>query len=179
MSQKESENEQDSNFEMNQFNLKCDKHSNNYICYYCKHCQKNICENCVEHLSHEIIPFSKIGLNEEEYDKIEKLLKEIENKLYCFNKIKEDIEDYFNKMKIIEQNKLIYENDTTNNYKEYIINYLELIKNKLEISEINLNELISDKKEMYKDNYIISIYDIKRDKKDKYDYNIQKTSNKY
>ena len=91
-------------------------------------------------------------------NKIEDLLKDINDKLNELNKIKENIENYINEIKLIKENTLIYENDNNNNYKEYIIKYIEKIKNKLEFKEINLNNLLN------KDNYIISIYEIKKDR---------------
>ena len=41
--------------------------------------------------------------------------------------MKKDIEDLLIKIKSIKENKLIYENDIDNNYKEYYIKYLENI----------------------------------------------------
>ena len=146
-------------FKEDLINLNCNKHNNNTINYYCKSCKNNICDNCLkEHSFHEIIPFNKIGLNENEMNKIEDLLKDINDKLNNLNKIKENIEKSINKIKLIKENTLIYENDNNNNYKEYIIKYIEKIKNKLEFKEINLNDLLN------KDNYIISIYEIKKDR---------------
>ena len=43
----------------------------------------------------------------------------MENVINKFNKMKKYIEDLLIKMKSIKENKLIYENDIDNNYKEY------------------------------------------------------------
>ena len=105
-------------FKEDLINLKCNKHNNNTINYYCKSCKNNICDNCIkEHPFHEIIPFNKIGLNKNEMNTIEDLLKDINDKLNNLNKIKENIENYINKIKLIKENTLIYENDNNNNYK--------------------------------------------------------------
>ena len=74
------------NIELFKFN--CDKHSK-IINNYCKECKKNICDNCIkEHLTHNIIPFNKIGLNNNEIKRIENIFKDIDNKLNKFNKMK-------------------------------------------------------------------------------------------
>ena len=73
------------------FKFNCDKHSK-IINNYCKECKKNICDNCIEeHLTHNIIPFNKIGLNDNEIKRIENIFKEIDNNLNIFNKMKKDI----------------------------------------------------------------------------------------
>ena len=66
-------------------------------------------------------------------------------------------------MKLINENKLIYENDIDNNYKEYYIKYLENINKMLDNNEIKLIDLTPK-------NEIICIYDIKKCKNDKNDY---------
>ena len=46
------------------------------INYYCKECKKNICKNCIEeHSTHNIIPFNKIGLNDNEIKRMKIYLK--------------------------------------------------------------------------------------------------------
>ena len=63
------------------FKFNCDKHSK-IINNYCKECKKNICDNCIkEHSNHNIIPFNKIGLNDNEIKRIENIFKEIDNNL--------------------------------------------------------------------------------------------------
>jgi serine/threonine protein kinase len=90
------------------FKFNCDKHSK-IINNYCKECKKNICDNCIkEHSTHNIIPFNKIGLNDNEIKRIENIFKEIDNKLNIFNKNKKDVEDLLITIKSIKENKLIY-----------------------------------------------------------------------
>ena len=127
-----------------------------------KHLKQNICENYIEeHSTHNIIPFNKIGLNNNKNKRIENLYKEIENKL---NKKKKDIEDLLLKMESIKENKLIYENDIDNNYKEYYIKYLENINKLLDNNEIQLIDLTVPKFQKSK-NEIIGFYDTKKGKK--------------
>ena len=86
----------------NQFN--CYKHLK-IIKYYCKEYKKNICGSCIiEHLNHKIIPFYKIGLRENEINRIENVFKEIDNYLTSFNEIKKDIKHLYLKMKLINEN---------------------------------------------------------------------------
>ena len=151
------------------FKFNCDKHSK-IINNYCKECKKNICDNCIEeHLTHNIIPFNKIGLNDNEIKRMENIFKDIDNKLNKFNKMKKDIEDLLIKIKLIKENKLIYENDIDNNYKEYYIKYLENINKILDNNEIKIIDLTPPKNQNSK-NETICIYDIKKGKKDKDDY---------
>ena len=148
------------------FKFDCDKHSK-IINNYCKECKKNICDICItEHSNHNIIPFNKIGLNDNEINRTENIFKEIDNK---FNKMKKNIKDLLMKMESFKDNKLIYENDIDNNYKEYYIKYLENINKLLDNNEIKLIDLNLPEKEKSK-NEIICIYDIKKGKNDKDDY---------
>ena len=111
------------------------------------------------------IQFIKLfPLNDNEIKRIENIFKEIDNNLNKFNKMKKDIEELLIKMKSIKENKLIYENDIDNNYKEYYIKYLENINKILDNNEFKLIDLTPPKNE------IICIYDIKKDKNDKNDY---------
>ena len=83
--------------------------------------------------------------------------------------MKKDIEDLLIKIKSIKENKLIYENDIGNNYKEYYIKYLENINKILDNNTIKLIDLTPPKNQNFK-NEIICIYDIKKSKDDKDDY---------
>ena len=119
-----------------QFNFKCELHSKNFI-YYCKKCIKNICDDCLkEYQSHQIIPFSKIGLNDEEIQE--------------FNNVK---------YKIYKEIFFVYENNLKFNYKKYYIDILgginEKLKNILDINIIDLKE---------SSNFIIYEYEITKDK---------------
>ena len=145
-------------FEFNnlpQFDFYCKYHNKNKVIYYCKNCEYNFCENCLnEHNSknHFVIPFSKIGLINEEKSKIKNLLKKLEKNFNYFNKIKSEIHSLFDKMKLIKENMFIYENDMKNNYKKYYIDVLYIMnerikieKNKINIIDlsINNNEIIN------------------------------------
>ena len=149
-------------FTQDSFEFNCDKHLK-IINNYCNDCKKNICEDClIDHSNHQIIPFNKIGLSENEINRIENIFKDIDNKLNSFNKIRKDIEYLFSKMKLINENKLIYENNMDYNYKEYYINYLENINKILENNELKLIGLMP--------NEIVCVYDIKKELCDKDDY---------
>ena len=61
------------------FNYKCNIHSKDYNTY-CVKCKQNICEICLkEHSSHNIIPFNKIGLSQNEIKQFNDIINEIEN----------------------------------------------------------------------------------------------------
>ena len=62
--------------------------------------------------------------------------------------MKEDITLFINKIKNINENTNIYENDDKNNFKEYYIKYLEIIKDKSKI-EGNINNDLCKKKEFW------------------------------
>ena len=142
------------------FNFECNKHSKD-VNYYCQNCKLNICVKCLnEHNNHQVISFSKIGLNKEEISIIDSLLKEIEKNINEFNKIKKDIEYFFNKMKLIKENITIYEKDCKNNYKEYYIDYLRYLEKIIKIEKMKIIHL--DEKKV-NNNYIISEYNIKKD----------------
>ena len=122
------------------FEFNCNIH-NKIIKGYCKDCKKNICEKCLNnHINHNIINLNKIGMNNEEKIKTNKLIEEIKINMKNMNKIKEDIISFLNKIKL---NKDII-NDENNNFKKYYIEYLEIIKEKLKIEEniimIDLNK---------------------------------------
>ena len=121
-----------------QFEFKCKNHSKINE-GYCLNCKKNICEECLNaHLNHDIISLNKIGMSKEEKIKTENLIKEIEINIDKMKKMKEDITLFINKIKDINENINIYENDDKNNFKEYYIKYLEIIKDNSKI-EGNIN----------------------------------------
>ena len=126
------------------FNMICSKHSKNYY-GYCSNCKCNICELC-NHNSHNIIPFYQISFNQNEINQINKLSNTINERLEQFMNIKSNIEELINKIKLIKGNSSIYENDQNNNYKQYLIDYLEVLTKKLEINEnlVNLSPLITE-----------------------------------
>ena len=126
------------------FKFNCNIH-NKIIGGYCKNCKMNICEECLNnHINHNIINLNKIGMNNEEKLKTNKLIKEIEINMKKMNKIKEDIISFLNK---IQSNKDII-NDDNNNFIKYYIEYLEIIKEKLKIEEniimIDLNKSLHE-----------------------------------
>ena len=148
-------------FELNEFpkfNFICKEHSKE-INYYCIQCKLNICDFCLnnhKYNSHEVIPFNQIGFNEIELNKIEILLNNIEDNMNKLKKFKEDIKLLINRIKLNKDNISIYNNDSKNNFKEYYINCLDIMNNKLKI-EKNINIM------NIKDNYILCEYNIKKE----------------
>ena len=117
------------------FNFICQIHSK-MIGAYCKNCKQNICENCINNHNpsfHEIISFSEIGLSNIELNKIDFYLNEINNNMTKLNQIKNNIELFFNKMKLVKINTNIYENNYKNNFKNYFIQCLNVIKENTKI----------------------------------------------
>ena len=122
------------------FEFNCNIH-NKIFGGYCKNCNMNICEECLNnHINHNIIALNKIGMSDIEILKTDELIKEIEINMKNINKIKEDIISFLNKIKL---NKDII-NDDNINFKKYYIEYLEIIKEKLKIEDnikmIDLNK---------------------------------------
>ena len=147
-----------SNFKIPNFNFICNKHELEFS-YYCVNCNNNICEKCyIEHSSHNVISFENIGLNENEINKIEKLFNEIDENIQSFNRIKEDIQNLLIKMKSIKQNQDLYDNDMKKNYKEFYINYLEMMNKNIKYKEIPFINLSNIKSK----NEIICDYEIKK-----------------
>ena len=139
-----------------QFEFKCKNHSKINE-GYCLNCKKNICEECLnDHLNHKIISLNKIGMSEEEKIKTANLIKEIKINIDKMNKMKEDITLFINKIQNINENTNIYENDDKNNFKEYYIKYLEIIKDKSKI-EGNINNDLYKKEFWIFENKIIEI----------------------
>ena len=68
--------------------------------------------------------------------------------------MKKDIEELLIKIKSIKENKLIYENDIDNNYKEYYIKYLENKNKILDNNEIKVINLTPPKIEISKNEII-------------------------
>ena len=136
------------------FDFKCNLHNQN-ITYFCKTCKLNICEKCLnQHSSHKFIHFSKIGLNNEEVNKINYLMEDIKNNLNHFKEQLNNIQDLINQMKLIKENLDIYDNNSKYNYKNYYIDILRIMNNQLKNKDINLIDLKQN-------NYIICEYDIK------------------
>ena len=136
-----------------------------YNSYY-SDCKCNIFELC-NHNSHNIIPFYQISFNQNEINQINKLSNTINERLEQFIKIKSNIEELINKIKLIKGNSSIYENDQNNNYKQYLIDYLEVLTKKLEINANLVNINLTPLKKEYN---IVCEYDIKKGEDDKNDY---------
>ena len=133
-----------------EFQFNCELHSK-IVIGYCVDCQKNICEECYyEHHNHKYIPFNKIGINEEEINKTENLISDLEKNIQNINEMKENIILFVNQIKNIKDNILIYGNDEKNNFKNYYIEYLRLMKNKtkfeekLNIIDLNISNILEE-----------------------------------
>ena len=140
-----------------QFDFLCKKHSKDYHSY-CFNCKCNLCENCLnEHKSHKIIYFSKIGLTNVEANLIKSLINELEENLNNFTKMKNDIKNLFNKMELINDNSnsSIFFDDTINNYKEFYIECLNAMNDKIKklekIKIIDIEEKKPEKEENKKE----------------------------
>ena len=123
------------------FDIICKNHSKELIAY-CSNCKCNICEDCLEiHPygdTHNVIFFEDIGLSENENKEIDELIKEIEININSFNQIKK----FINNIKSIKDNNSIYNNDDKNNYKQYSIQCLNIIKeNIMKIENISLPKI--------------------------------------
>jgi len=130
-------NNNNNNYKINypQFEFNCNIH-NKIIRGYCSNCKTHICDECLNnHLNHNIIPLNKIGLNNDEILKTDQLIKDVELNIQNMNKIKENINSILNSMKKINQNNNIYNNDDYNNFKNYYIEFLQIIKEKSKIEE--------------------------------------------
>ena len=109
------------NFErinLTEFNRKCKLHFEPFE-LYCINCNKNICEKCKNnHKEHQFMLFSDTRLNQSELNQMENLMKIFENDINNLNKIKTDIESIINKMKIINKNNSIYEDNLKHSLKK-------------------------------------------------------------
>ena len=136
------------------FNFICIEH-NKQIIAYCVDCQKNICENCLKkHTGHTHFFFSEIGITQYEKDNIEYLLKELDKKIQKLIQIKSDYERFLKMVKIKDIN--IFKNDIKNNFKNYTIQSLEIINQKINIDKSfsmdkifeSLNSLVNNSNEL-------------------------------
>ena len=120
------------------FNLKCVKHSNEDLIGYFPVCKCTICITCYhEHSSksHKDILFHEIGFTEDELKQINDLTNQIKNNIEKLTKIKDEINEFIDKFKLIKENSLIYENDKENNFKLYTIECLKIINNEFKFEE--------------------------------------------
>ena len=121
------------------FDIICKNHSKELIAY-CSKCKCNICEDCLDDHpgnTHNVIFFTNIGLSENENKEIDELIKEIEININSFNQIKK----FINNIKSIKDNNSIYNNDDKNNYKQYSIQCLNIIKENMKIENIALPKI--------------------------------------
>ena len=126
------------------FNLQCKEHSQELIgC--CPVCKCNLCLKCYnQHFSktHRVLFFSQIGFSEEEIKEINDVCKNIENKITKLTKMKEDILNFINEIKVIKENSSVYKNDNKNNYKHYPIECLKMINEQFNLTgEITVPKL--------------------------------------
>ena len=123
------------------FNLKCNIHSEDLI-GYCPDCKCNVCLKCYQEHSlkcHKVVLFFEIGFSEDEIKQINNLNNQIEKKINKFKEMKEQIDQFINDIKLIKENNLVYNNDNKNNFKNYSIEYLKIMNDKLKFDEkINL-----------------------------------------
>ncbi len=148
-------------FNLPEFNCICKNHFEPFE-LYCLNCKLNICKLCKDyHNQHQIILFSDIGLSQSELKQMENLIKIFENNINDINKIKIDVENLINKMKLINKNNMIYDDNSKENYKEYYISCLNLINKQLEsIGKINFK---SSSKFNYMNNDFLFKFSIKQD----------------
>ena len=120
------------------FDIICKNHSKELIAY-CSNCKCNICEDCLNNHpgdTHKVIFFTNIGLSENENKEIDKLIKEIEININSFNQIKK----FINHIKSIKDSSIYIDNDKFN-YKQYSIQCLNIIKEKMKIENISLPKI--------------------------------------
>ena len=121
------------------FSFLCKDHSIK-IDSFCETCQDNICVNCFKekHSFHKVIPFSKIGLTQEEKnEKINALNRSKEALQILFN-IQKEISKLFEEIEQTNQNLRIYDKNPNKNFKKFYINYLNVINEIIE-SQNNVN----------------------------------------
>ena len=129
-----------------EFKLKCEFHKKNKIAY-CSMCRINICELCLKNhpfKEHNVIPFFEIDFSSEEISEMEKLVQQINSNLNYLLGIKEHIEKLIYMKKNIKGTIIEEQINSENNFKEYYINCLTIIKNstiiKGNFTEINIFE---------------------------------------
>ena len=109
------------------FNLQCKEHSQELIgC--CPVCKCNLCLICYnQHFSefHHAIFFAQIGFSEEEIKEINDVSKDIENKITKLTKMKDNILNFINDIKVIKENSSVYKNDNENNINIIQLNLLK------------------------------------------------------
>ena len=105
---------------------------NELIQFYCVDCKQNICIKCSkDHSSHKIISLNQIGLTRDENNKINLLMKEIDNNYNKITDLKKVMTFFYNQMQKNNENSLIYKNDIKNNIKNYFFNFLSNLNKKI------------------------------------------------
>ena len=129
-----------------QFDLKCKLHKKTKIAY-CMNCKINICKLCLEKhpiKEHNVIPFSQIKFPKQEILELKNLLNEIDSNIDKLIKIKEEIELLIYQIKNTIDNSSIYATNPENNFINYYINSLKIIKEKTKIENnfkiLNINQ---------------------------------------
>ena len=91
--------------------------------------------------------FSKIGISDEEIKEFDNLINDIHNNIQKIIEIKKEINEFINNLKSIKINSCVYKNDNENNFKYYVIQYLNIINKKIQIKEtINFPKIKYDNK---------------------------------
>jgi hypothetical protein len=91
--------------------------------------------------------FSEIGISDEETKEFDNLINNINNNIQKIIEIKKEINDFINNLKSIKINSCVYKNDNENNFKYYVIQYLNIINKKIQIKEtINFPKIKYDNK---------------------------------
>ena len=154
----------------------CEEHNKNYI-EYCENCKKNICIFCEkDHTNHSIINFGKLIPNKNNLntlladfeEKKNKLNDDIKELIMRLNKVKENIESYYNICKSMinnyNQEKLNYEilYNINNLTKDNVINDINYIINNNKIND-KFNKLNEIYEKMNSINIITIIYKIKKE----------------
>ena len=112
------------------FDFICKEHSSKYE-QYCLQCKKNICNFCKDkHKSHKLISFNDIGYTDYEINQLKENIKFINKNIDDLNEFKTNLNDFFEKVIKIENNKSVYENDEINNFKNSYFQFFNDIKNK-------------------------------------------------
>ncbi len=112
------------------FNLFCK--DNELIQFYCVDCKQNICIKCSKaHSSHKTISLNEIGLTKDEDNRINLLMKEIDDNYNKMTDLKKVMSCFYNQMQKNKDNSLIYKNDIKNNIKDYFFNFLSNFNKKI------------------------------------------------
>ena len=78
-------------FSLNSYDALCKTHSNSFD-FYCVKCKKNICAYCkVKHKFHDLIDLSEFDFNDEDKNKLDEEIKNMELKIINLDKIKQEI----------------------------------------------------------------------------------------